>query len=900
MSWRSVAGSRLRALFRRDRLERELDDEVRFHLEMQADDNVRAGMDADEARRAAMRSFGGRDAMKETYRARRTIHFVETMAQDVRYAVRTMWKSPGFTAIAVVSLGLGIGANAAVFSVADLLLLKPLAVPRPAGLMTVGVAARVEGTSSLVASYREYVDVRDRTTSFEGLSATTLVPAGFAPDANAQPALKYGLLVSGNFFEVMGVPPRLGRAFRPEEDQVPSRDAVVILDHDLWERQLGGDPAAIGRTVRINGVAFTVVGVAPPSFKGFNSFYRTDFYAPIMMWPALTTDDRVRPFESRELRDVVIKGRLKPGATIERAQSELSVVGVDLERAYPETNRNRALVVRTELQNRMASQRPNVMMLLLLLTLSTSVLVVACANVAGLLTSRAPVRSREFALRLALGAGRLRLIRQLITESVFLAGAGGLLGLAVGYGAVRLFRLLKLPADPPVPAPFEFDGRVAMVGVVAALVSAVLFGLLPAVQATRADLTAAMKATDAGAWGRRRQRGRTVLVGGQVAVSVVLLVVALFVYRGFEQRFAGGPGYRLDHRLTMGFDTRFVRYTEAQARRFFENVADRARLTPGVKSATLSSVLPMDGAAPLEIVPEGFRFPAGVDSASVLSADVDERYFETMGLTMLDGRGFRATDAAGAPAVAVVNEQVARDYWPGQNPVGKRFRMDGGKGPWVEVVGLVKTSKYLFIMEPPREFVYLAFRQRPVRQGYLIAESAGDPAALAAPLREMVRRLDAGQPIFNVRTMEAFYDLRITSQLTMVAGLIIAMGTMALALSVVGLYGLVAHAVGRRTREIGIRMAIGAARFEVLRMVLRQGMALAVAGLGIGLLASVGVSQLLGAVFPDGGGPGGDGRIDLLAFPIVAAAVLAVTFVASYVPARRASRVNPTEALRHE
>jgi putative ABC transport system permease protein len=475
-----------------------------------------------------------------------------------------------------------------------------------------------------------------------------------------------------------------------------------------------------------------------------------------------------------------------------------------------------------------------------------------------------------------------------------------MLGLAVGYGAVRLFRLLKLPADPPIPAPFEFDGRVAVVGVVAALVSAVLFGLLPAVHATR-DLTAPMKVADAGAFGRRRW-GRTLLVGGQVAVSVVLLVVALFVYRGFARRLAGGPGYRLDHLLTMKFDTRFVRYTEAQARRFFENVADRARLTPGVKSATLSSVLPMEGVgdeAALTIVPEGFRFPAGIDSASVLSADVDERYFETLGLTILDGRGFRATDAAGTPIVAVVNEQVARHYWPGQDPLGKRFRLDGANGPWAQVVGVIKTSKYLFIMERPREFVYLAFRQRPVRQAYLIAESPGDPAALAAPLRDMVHRLDAGPPIFNVRTMEAFYDLRITSQLTMIAGLIIAMGTMALALSVVGLYGLVAHAVGRRTREIGIRMAIGAARFEVLRMVLRQGMALAVAGLGIGLLASVGVSQLLGAVFPDGG-PGGDGRIDLLAFPIVAAAVLAVTFVASYVPARRASLVNPTEALRHE
>jgi putative ABC transport system permease protein len=535
----------------------------------------------------------------------------------------------------------------------------------------------------------------------------------------------------------------------------------------------------------------------------------------------------------------------------------------------------------------------------MLILLAGAVLFVACANVAGLLTSRAPVRAREIALRLSLGAGRPRVVRQLITESLLIAVIGGALGLGVGYAGVTLFRQFRLPTDLPIVFSFELDRRALLFSLVVSLVSAVLFGLAPAVQATRTDLTAVMKATNAAAFGRRRRWGRVLLVGGQVAVSVVLLVIATFVYRGFQQRLGSGPGYRTDHVLMMSFNPSLVHGSERQAQRFFEQVAERARLVPGVKSAALASSVPMAvDFNPVTIVPEGFQFPVGKESATLIGSMVDEHYFDVMGLPILKGRGFRPTDAADAPKVAVVNEQVAQHYWPGQDPLGKRFRVNDSRGPWVEIVGLAKTSKYGFIMEPPTEFVYLPYQQRPQPEMTLLVESLGDPSSLVTPLREVVRSLDANQPIYDVRTMEEFYRMRTVVVLNVVTGLIGAIGMMGLALAIVGLYGLVAYATSRRTKEIGIRMAIGAAQSDVLRMVLRQGVGLALAGLGIGLLASAGAARALSAVFP--GGPAGDGRTDFVALLLVASAVLAATLLAAFVPARRASRVNPTEALRCE
>ena len=827
------------------------------------------------------------------------IIWFEHLWQDVRYGCRMLAVAPAFTLVAVLSLAVGIGANCAIFSFADALLLRPLPVARPAEVVTVGSTMTLEalGASALESSYRDYVDVRNRSRSFDGLVAFTYVTAGFASHPGAMPAFKLGMLASGNVFRVMGIEPALGRAFGPEEDLVPGRDAVVVLGHALWEQQFSSDPSVLGRRVEIDGHPFTVIGVAPAEFTGLNGLLRTDFFVPLMMSPQLLTDPKAASLEARDARNLTLKGRLAPGVSQAVAQAEVATIGAALERAYPETNKNRRWNVRSELQARIAQSPPDAMLVAMLATLALAVLLVACANVAGLLTSRAPVRAREMALRLAVGAGRPRIVRQLVTESVLVALAGAVAGLAVGYAGMVLFRQIEMPSDLPIIISFRMDHRALLFSLAVALASAVLFGLSPAIQATRADLTAVIKSGDAAAPARRRRWGRALLVGGQVAVSVVLLVVALFMYRGFREQLAGGPGYRTDHILLMTVDTGLVRYTEAQSAAFFKEVGDRARELPGVVGVAMATSVPManDGVGFETIVPEGFRFPLGKDNATVLASRVDEHFFRTMQLALLRGRDFRVEDAADAPKVAIVNEEFARHYWPGQDPVGKRFRLVDRDQAWVEVVGLAKTAKYLFIAEPPTEFVYFPYRQTRVREMAMLVQSAGDPASLAGPMRGVVHRLDPNLPVYNVRTMAELYRMRATRIFTVLISTVAALGLMGLGLAIVGLYGLVAYAASRRTREIGIRMAIGAGQADVLRMVLGHGFILAVVGLALGLVASLGAGRLLAAAFPTG-----DDRQDFVSLLIVIPVVLAVTFLAAYIPARRASRINPTQALRHE
>ena len=838
-------------------------------------------------------------------RAAFALVWLERLWQDLRYGCRMLAASPGFAAVTVLSLAIGIGANCATFSFADALLLRPLPVARPGEVFTVGSTASLESfnASSLVSSYRDYVDIRDRSRSFEGLAAFTYLTAGFASDPRSTPKLKLGMLVSGNLLPLMGVQPTIGRSFRPDEGQVPGRDAVVVLGRALWEQDFGSDPAVPGRTVRINGVPFTVIGVAPAEFTGMDQVARSDFFAPVMMSPRLISDKRAASLEARDARNLRLKGRLKAGVTQADAQAELTAVATDLQRAYPDTNKNRGFFIRTELQERISQDPPDAMLIAMLSTLALGVLLVACGNVAGLLASRAPVRAREMALRLAIGAGRARVVRQLVTESLVVAILGGVLGLAVGYAGIALFRQVEIPTDLPIMLAFRMDRRALLFSLAVAVGSAVIFGLVPAIQASRTDLTAVMKAGDSFAPSRRRW-GRAVVVGGQVAVAVVLLVVATFMYRGFRQQLSGGPGYRTDHLLMMGFDPSLIRYSEPQSQQFFREVAERARGVPGVKSLTMTTSVPMlnESISAVPIAPEGFQFPPGKDSVTILAAMVDEYYFDTTGLPLVAGRNFRAEDDADAPRVAIVNQQFARHFWPNQDPLGKRFRVidstdaDADKS-WFEIVGVAKTSKYVFIAEPPSDFVYLPYRQKKPQRMFMLAQSYGDPASLATPLRDVVRTLDANMPIYNVRTMEELYRMRAVSIFNVLITTVGGMGAMGLALSIVGLYGLVAYAATRRTREIGIRMAIGATGETVLRMVLRQGLLLAIVGLIVGLAASVGAGKLLVAAFATGTSTD---RLDVMALLLVAPVVLAVTAFAAYIPARRASRINPMDALRYE
>ena len=835
--------------------------------------------------------------MKRKWSAISAFGWLERFWQDVRYGGRMLVANPGFTLVVVGSLAIGIGANSAAFSWADALLLRPLPVARPGEVVTVGSTASVEGFSRIEASYREYVDIRDRSTSFDGLVAFGGTTSGLAVNRDGVPKLALGLLVSDNFFDVMGVEPELGRTFRPEENEVPGRDAVVILSHRLWQQQFGGDRAVLGRSVQLSGIDFTIVGVAPERFTGMNQFVRSDFFVPLMMWPRLLSDPKESPLEDRNRRDITVKGRLKSGVSMAQAQSELAVIGKDFERAYPDTYRNRALVVRTELQMRIAQSPPDATLIAMLATLSGAVLLIACANVAGLLTSRAPARAREIAMRVAIGAGRGRLITQLMTESLLIALIGAVAGLGVAYAGIKLFQQIQLPTDLPVALTFQLDRRVLLYSLGLAALSALLFGLAPAIRASRADLTMVMKGADS-TTGQRRRWGRSVLVVGQVAVSVVLLVLAAFMYRGFREQLGSGPGYRTDHLLMMSFDPSLVRYTDDEAQRFFLQLVDRAREVPGVRSATLTSMVPMatESLNAANVVPEGFQLPEGKETLTLFSARVDERYFDTMQIPIVRGRAFREEDSTDAPRVAIVNEQYVQHYSPNQDPIGKRFEFhERGAQTWIEIVGVARTTKYLWLGEPPTEYVYLPYRQQPQSNMILVTESAGDPAALVAPLRNVAQSLDQTQPIFNVRTMAEFYQARTITIFNVIIGIVGAMGLMGLALAIVGLYGLVAYATSRRTKEIGIRMAIGAGRAEVLRMVLRQGLVLAGIGLVIGLAAGVGAERLLQAAFP-----GGDEGVSLMAHLMVTPVVVAATFIAAYLPARRAARLDPNKALRYE
>jgi predicted permease len=880
------------------RREESLDREIEDYIDRQTEENIAAGMDPDEARHAARRKLGPVVRVKEDTRAAWGWIWVERLWQDLRHGWRMLAKNPGFTLVAVLSLALGVGANCAMFSFADMMLLRPLPVLRPSEIVTVGSTNRTISANQydfLRASYRDYVDIRDRSKSFDGLTASNLVRVRFATTPEASPEVKMGGLATGNFFPVLGVDMELGRGFRLDEDQVPGRDHVVVLSHDLWELEFAADRSILGRAVRINGIDFTVIGVAPAEFTGLDQWVRPAFYMPMMMWPQM--QDGPNPLELRDVRFLVVKGRLKPGTSVAHAQAEVVTIAAALEKEYPKANRNQKMAVRTELEARIKSVPMVLSSVVMLMSLAGAVLLAACANVAVLLTSRAPVRAREIALRLAIGAGRFRLIRQLTTESLLVALAGGLAGLAVGYAGVRLFRGITYPSDVPVVISFQMDHRAFVFSMAVALCSVLLFGLVPAFQTTRADLVTALKDSGAAAPGRRRQWGRNLLVVSQVAVSLVLITISVFMYANFRRNLPIGPGFRTDHLLIMGFDPSLLHYNAEQTRQFFKQLVERSRAVPGVKSVALASFLPLTVEAEgLDVLPEGFQPPAGRNSLQVMSSRVDENFFDTMRLPIVQGRGFRETDGAAAPRVAVVNQHFARHHWPGQNPIGKRFRLHDGNGPWVEIVGEAKVSKYINLQETPTEFVYLPYAQNPQPRMTLLVESTVEAGQLAAPLREVVRRLDVDMPTFNTRTMEDFYQVRGVQTPLVVIEIVGAMGAMGMVLSLVGLYGLVSYAVSRRTREIGIRMAIGAGRDSVLRMVLRQGLVLTASGIGIGLILSIAARRLVDAAFSDGSNTASN----VVLFPLVAVALLAVTMLAAYIPARRASQVDPIKALRFE
>ena len=820
---------------------------------------------------------------------------LDRLWQDVRHTCRLLAKNPGFAAIAVLSIAFGTGANVAVFSAADALILRPLPVARPSELVTVGSEVTRGLTTVSVASYPDYLDIRDRTKTFSSLIAFTTFRVGVTATPGAPPRLKMVTAVSDNFFTALGVAPVLGRDFLAEEYRVPGRDAVAIVSYGLWQQELGGDPEVVGRTVRLTDIDFTVVGVAPESFTGVGIRYVESLFVPVAMWSRLrnarAADD---PLSDRGYQALNLKGRLHRGVGLDEARVELSVIGADLARAYPVTNGNVSFTAQTEIETRFERNPLDSWLIVILTTLSIAVLAVACANVAGLLASRAPIRAREIALRLAVGAGRAALIRQLIIESLAIALAGGIGGIALGYIGIILLRQIQFPTDLIAVPVMQLDQRALIFSLAVAIASAFLFGIGPALQTTRVDLVSTLKSNDATPTRRQRVTGRNVLIAVQVALSLVLLTFAVFAFHSFQSELIAGPGFRTSQIAKLSVDTGQARYRLQQAPQFFERALDEARRLPGARAATAISIMPLFGWEISDIAPEGYRLPEGQAAVRVMSSVIDEHYFDTMQIAVLRGRAFNARDAADQPRVAIVNDTLARHFWPGDDTLGKRFRLHEPEPFWVEIVGIVKTSKHGYLGEPPQDFVYFPFRQQPRNTMILLVETTGDSASLLAPLRELIRKLDADVPSYDGQTIESFYAARATTIANIILMLIGGMGVMGMILTMIGLYGLVSFAVSRRTRELGIRIAVGATHGRVLRMVLIQGMRPAFFGLAVGLVLSVAMIRMLPTLLPF------NYPSNSLAFLIVVPLLLATTIFAALIPARRAARVDPTVALRCE
>jgi predicted permease len=891
---------RIASLFNRSQMSADMEEELRSHLHHRADDLERSGLARAEAERRARIEFGGQVRYKEECREAAGGTLLESLFQDVRFATRSLRRTTGLTAFIVITLALGIGMTSATFSMVDALIFRPYPVPHPNGV--VSLVGTTQDSSFDRFSYREYLDIRNKTKSYEGVIANAdMDSVGFSAEPGATPRVKGGMMVSGNYFRVLGVEPRLGRGFRDEEDREPGRDAVVVLGPDFWKREFASDPSVLGRTVRLNGREFTVIGVAPETFPGMLIFGHPDFYMPLAMAPVFSTNPQKNFFEDRDDRELSVRARLQPGTTLQQARNELAVLAQNFEGEYPKVSRGRGATVHTQFEMRTRGDDVNWKFGVIFVTLALAVLLVACTNVAGLLLSRARARKREIAVRLAIGAGRFRLIRLLLTESLILAFLGGLAGVAVGYGVVVWFQSQQnviFMSDLPLAIPFRMDTRVLLASLALSALSALACGLVPALQTTRTDLVNGLKSADVDMPGRKRLWGRNVLVVAQVSTSLMLLTASFLMVRGFQHSLLDGTTFAKDHLLMASFDPRLMQYNAAQTKQFYKQLAERVREAPGVQSEALTQSVPL-GTDDFDLdavafVPDGFQMPRDRENFNSAMDTIDEGYFETMGIPILRGRGFLPSDTADSPRVAVVNEQFEKHYWPTGDAIGKHIRLESRTGMPVEIVGVAQTTKYQNSFDKPMDLAYMPMAQHPVPRMVLMLRSGGDPLQLVQSVKDVLRALDPNMPMLHTMAYEDYYLNKAVKGPGIAVNLVGTMGAVGLVLAIAGLYGLVAYNVSRRTREIGIRIALGAASSDVLRLVLSKGLVLVGIGAAIGVVLGFAVEQLMNSMLFNAGG------VDVFAYVVVVPSLFAVTTLAAYLPARKASRIAPTQALRYE
>jgi predicted permease len=819
---------------------------------------------------------------------------MDVLWQDIRFAVRGMLKNPISTAIAGLSLALGIGANTTIFTILNAVFLAPLPVHRPGELMTVYT---VDSNSTggfgglLGVSNPNFRDFRDRNQVFSGLAAYTFpVPVSLA--AAGEPQQAFAEMVTGNYFDLLGVRATAGRTFRPDEDVTPDARPVAVASYGFAQRRLGG-MAIVGQTVHINGTVYTIVGVAPEGFKGVNSLFSPDLWIPSMMHGQILPAQFKSWFEERRALLFNVFGRLKPGVTRPQAQDQLKTLARALEEAYPTPNKGRSITLRPIAEATIFPALRGALVVggAVLMTVVALVLLIACSNVANLLLARAAARRQEIATRVAIGASRGRLVRQLLTESMILAIGSGIAGLAVAAAARTAIWSLRPPFLAQNFVDLTLDVRVLVFTAVVAIGTGAAFGLVPALQASKEDVVSALKEEMRTAGpSRRRLALGNVLVVGQVALSLVALVAAGLFLRSLSQAHAIDPGFETRRLAVVTVNPGQGGYNRARTREFYELIAQRSGAVPGIERVAWSSTIPLFGGFTRTVIPEGQDPSAAASRYFAVSNTVSPGYFEAADIKLVRGRDFMPNDREQSVRVAIVNETMAARLWPSQDAVGRRFQFITDTS-MREVVGVVRTIKYFTLGEEPRMAVYMPLEQDFSDVMVLFARTAGDPAPMLGTVQREIRALDPLVPVTNPLTIGQVIDTSLWAA-RLAAILLGVLGGLALVLASIGLYGLMAYSVSQRRQEIGVRMALGAAQPVVLRAILRQAMTLVVIGLVVGLAIAFGVSRAVATLLF------GISATDPVTFLLVSVVLIGVGLLASLVPAWRASRVDPIVALR--
>jgi macrolide transport system ATP-binding/permease protein len=925
---------RLAGLFHKDRQERKLAAEMESHLQVHIEDNLRAGMSAAEARRQAMIKLGGVEQTKEIYRDRRGLPALETFLQDLRYGVRMLRKNPGFTAVAVLTLALGIGVNTAIFTAFDALVLRPRPVKDPDQLAA--VFRTTPGETHGWFSYPDYIYYRDHSSSFSdlslmafGMAVTSSDLPATGPEAaprvagavgfqlpqllqgSAQPIMCF--FVSGNYFPMLGATPLLGRILLPEDDQANAQP-VVLMSGNSWQRRFHSDPKVVGSILHLNGVAFTVVGVTPLDYLATAPSV-PDLWAPISAKIALGAMTR-QELENRLVMAGFPTGRLKQGVSLFDAQAELNVLAAQLRTQYPESERSMSLSVVSGRNNLSGLDPEAWAVVAAAMTAVALLLLIACANVASLLLARAVARRKEIAVRLALGAGRLRLLRQLLTESVVLGLLAGALGLPLAGWMLHLLIIEIASALPSfwgtIALEISPDIRIFAYTLFVSCGAGIAFGLAPALQASKSDVNSALK-EEGSAFGQHlsRSRLRGILIAGQMAACLVLLISSALLLRGSQRALKIDPGFeaRRVAYLEM-YNPANLHYSQSRLLQLNRDLIQRIASLPGVQSVAQASRGPFGGirwvpVAPVNAAPS-IPGTNGNEPRAAGYSFVTPNYFETLRIPIVRGRNFTPSEADGQVPVVVISEATAQRFWPGEDPVGKRLKIGSEKGttsfpgekdPFVassEVIGIARDVRSMDLRKLDDLFVYLPLSQSRQWTSTLLARTEGDPTPLLPAIGQEVRLVDANLPVVGapLHTMISMDPYFVVSRIGGVLASIV--GMLGLLLACMGVYGMVSYSVAQRTREIGIRMALGAESIQVLRLVIREGFQPILAGMVVGIAVSAGVSRLMAATLF------GLNPLDAISFSVVSVLLGAIALLATWLPARRATEVDPMVALRYE